>query len=89
MRAAGRLPYATSHVTNLFLTLVHLVAVTAKLIGPGGVRAVIAENLALKHQLLVLRRGRHRAPHLTSADRLLFGGASLFLNAGRIRKLAT
>ena len=75
-------------MTNLFLTLVYLVAVSAKLIGPGGVRAVIAENLALKHQLLVLRRGRHRAPHLTRTDRLLFGCASLFLNEGRIRKLA-
>ena len=32
--------------------------VTAKLGGPGGVRAVIAENLVLKQQLIVLRRGR-------------------------------
>ena len=35
---------------------------TATLCGPGGVRAVIAENLLLKQQLLVLHRlasGRH------------------------------
>jgi hypothetical protein len=29
---------------------------TAKLCGPGGVRAMITENLVLKQQLLVLRR---------------------------------
>jgi hypothetical protein len=34
---------------------VHLVVVAAKFCGPGGVRAVIAENLLLKQQLIVLR----------------------------------
>jgi hypothetical protein len=52
-------------------TLPHLAVMTAKLCGPGGVRAVIAENLVLKQQLIVLRRGRQRAPSLTSSDRLL------------------
>jgi transposase InsO family protein len=49
---------------------------------------VIAENLALKQQLLVLRRGRQRAPNLTRSDRLLCGLCSLFLRPGRICKLA-
>jgi len=44
-------------MNNLLLTLLHLVVMTAKLCGPGGVRAVIAENLVLKQQLIVLRRG--------------------------------
>jgi len=43
---------------------------TAKLCGLGGVRAVIAENLLLKQQLIVLRRARQRAPNLTLRDRL-------------------
>jgi hypothetical protein len=30
---------------NVLLTLLHLAVVAAKLCGPGGVRAVIAENL--------------------------------------------
>ena len=34
----------------------------AKLLGPGGVRSVVAESLTLKHQLLVASRGRRRAP---------------------------
>ena len=61
---------------------------TATLCGPGGVRAVIAEHLLLKQQLLVLHRPRQRAPHLTASNRRLFGFGSLFLSPGRIRKIA-
>ena len=64
---------------DLLLTLLHLAVMTATLCGPGGVRAVIAENLLLKQQLIVLRRPRRRAPPLTASDRLLFGFGSLFL----------
>ena len=56
---------------NLVLALLHLAVVAAKLCGAGGVRAVMAENLLLKQQLIVLRRARKRAPNLTSSDRLL------------------
>ena len=72
---------------NLLLTVLHLAVATAKLCGPGGVRAVIAENLLLKQQLIVLPRDRQRAPNLTLSDRLLCGFGSLFLSSGRIRKL--
>ena len=48
------------------LTLLHLAVTSAKLCRPGGVRAVIAENLLLKQQLIVLRRPRQRAPNLTT-----------------------
>jgi hypothetical protein len=61
---------------------------TAKLCGPGGVRAVMAENLLLKQQLIVLRRARQRMPNLSRSDRLLCGFWSLFLDPGRIRKVA-
>jgi putative transposase len=73
---------------DLLLTLLHLAVVTAKLCGPGGVRAVIAENLLLKQQLIVLRRARQRAPNLTLSARLICGFGALFLSPGRIRKLA-
>jgi len=70
------------------LAVVHLTIVTAKLCGSGGVRAVMAENLLLKQQLIVLRRARKRAPDLRASDRLLCGFWSLFLSAGRLRKVA-
>jgi hypothetical protein len=58
---------------NLLLTLLHLAVMTAKLCGTAGVRAVIAGNLLLKQQLMVLRRARQRAPNLTRSHRLLWG----------------
>jgi putative transposase len=73
---------------DILFTLLHLAVVTAKLCGRGGVRAVIAENLLLKQQLIILRRARQRAPNLTLSDRLLCGFSSLFLSPGRIRKVA-
>jgi hypothetical protein len=80
--------YPDSRMKDLLLTLLHLAVVTAKLCGPGGVRAVIAENLVLKQQLIVLRRARKRAPNLALSDRLLWGFRSLFLRPGRLRKVA-
>ena len=88
LRGARCLTYAVSRMKNLLLALLHLAVMTAKLCGPGGVRAVIAENLVLKQQLIVLRRARRRAPNLTLSDRLLCGFGSLFLSPGRIRRLA-
>ena len=69
---------------GLLFSLLHLVVIMAKLCGRGGVRAVIAENLLLKQQLIVLRRARERAPNLALSERLLCGVASLFLGPERI-----
>ena len=73
---------------DLLLALLHVAVMTARVCGPGGVRAVIAENLVLKQQLIVLRRARQRAPNLTLSDRLLCGFGSLFISPGRIRTVA-
>ena len=74
---------------DLPLTLLHLVVAVAKLCGPGGVRGLIAENLVLKQQLIVLRRARRRAPNLTRRDRLLCGFWSLIHSQGTPRHLST
>ncbi len=66
----------------------HLITLIAKLIGPGGAKAVIAENLLLKHQLQIVARSRQRAPNLVAADRFFLGFWSLFLRPSRIRKSA-
>ena len=73
MRGGRRSTYADTRMRNVLLTLLHLAVMAAKLCGPGGVRAVIAENLLLKQQLIVLRRARQRAPNLLQSDRLLCG----------------
>lgn len=71
----------------MFLVL-HLLATVARLLGPGGGKAIVAENLLLKHQLLVYNRSRKRAPHLSVRDRMLLGFWALFLNPRRITRSA-
>jgi hypothetical protein len=39
-------------------------ATLAKLMGHGGVKAVVADSLLLKQQLLVINRSRQRAPKI-------------------------
>jgi hypothetical protein len=58
--------------------IAHLIVTTIRAVSPGGARAVIAESLLLKHQLLILNRSRKKAPRLRAVDRVLlgFGGAN-------------
>ena len=65
-----------------------LLIVIARLLGPGGSRVIIAENLLLKQQLLVHSRARQRAPNLSVMDRTLFGFWTLFLSPRRIARSA-
>jgi putative transposase len=53
------------------------------------VRAVTAESLLLKHQLIIVAHRRRRAPNLTSVDRVVLGVNALFISARRIPKLAS
>src|ERR1700716_4486954 len=73
---------------HLLILAVHLLATIAKLVRPGGIRAVVAESLLLKHQLLISSRAWRRAPNLNSVDRLLLGLGSLFVSPSRIPKPA-
>ena len=77
---------------NAIVLLMHLLARLAILLGTGGTRAVLAENILLKQQLLVLQRSRRRAPNCRTADRLLFGFFSLCMancNSGFVCPLKT
>lgn len=73
---------------DLLVLLTHLLTTTVKLLGPGGARAVVADSLLMKQQLLVINRSRRRAPNLSALDRFLFGFWSLFLNPRRIQRAA-
>jgi len=72
---------------DLFILTIHLLVTLAKLLRRGGVRAVAAESLLLKHQLLISNRSRHRAPNLTVLDRVVLGLTTLFVSPRRIPKL--
>ena len=73
---------------NVICLLLNLLTTLAKLLRPGGGRAVIAENLLLKQQLIIHSRSRQTAPNLTTRDRALLGFMSLFLNPRRIIRAA-
>ena len=62
----------------------YLIVAITRLMGSGGARALVAENLLLKQQMLVLNRTRKRAPRLTVVDRFLFGALSLSLTPRRM-----
>jgi hypothetical protein len=54
-----------------------------RLAGPGGLRSVVAESALLRHQLLILNRGRKRAPNLHATDRIAAGLLTLFVSPAR------
>ena len=74
---------------DIVLIVIHLAVTAGKLLGPGGVRALVAENLVLKQQLIVLRRPRRRAPNLMVWDRFLFGAYQSLMKLQERRWLQT
>ena len=60
--------------------LAHLLTTLAKLLGPGGAKAIVADSLLMKQQLLIINRSRQRTLNLSPVDRMLLGFWSLFLS---------
>jgi transposase InsO family protein len=77
-----------SAIMEIFALIAHRLSTSVRVAGPGGVRAVIAESLIVKHQLIVLNRARKRAPRLTRWDRLLFGIGAFWVAPNRLPKVA-
>jgi hypothetical protein len=75
-------------VRDLAVLLLHLMATGARLAGPGGARAVLAESVLVKHQLLILNRSRQRAPNLRPADREVAGLCAVFMRPSRLIRSA-
>src|SRR5262249_41053729 len=64
---------------DLIVLIVHLITTVLRLARPGGARAVVAESVLAKHQLLILNHSRRRAPNLRILDRLIAGFCSLWI----------
>ena len=73
---------------NLCLLVVHVLTTLIPLLRPGGAKAIVAETLLLKHQLLIMNRTRQRAPNISSLDRVLLGVWTLCLNPRRLATVA-
>jgi|SRR5271157_643064 len=73
---------------NLVILFVHVVATLARLLGPGGMRSVVAESVLVKQQLLILKRSRQRSPRLLTSDRLVAGLCALLIRPARLIRSA-
>ena len=73
---------------DLIVLFVHVITTVVRVLRPGGVRAVIAESVLAKHQLLILNRSRRRAPNLRTRDRLIAGFCSLWIRPTRLHRVA-
>ncbi len=73
---------------DLVVLLIHVMATMVRLAKPSGLRMVLAESLLLRHQLLILNRGRERAPNLRPLDRILAGVCALCIRRARLFRSA-
>ncbi len=70
---------------TLFAYLLRTIAIVVQ---PGGSKSIIAENLLLKQQLLLLNRSRKRAPNIPPLQRLFFAFLCQFLKRHRIERVS-
>ena len=59
-----------------------------RLLSPGGVRAVAAENMALRQQIITLSRNQKRTPRLTLLEKITFGLLTSMISAKRLTRVA-
>ena len=57
-----------AELRDFAILFVHLIVTLARLATPGGLCSVFAESVLVRHQLLILNRGRKRSPNLRAAD---------------------
>jgi len=77
-----------SSMRHLVVLFIHFLATLVHLLGPGGVRSIVAESLILKHQLLIVNRYRQRSPNLCTSDRILAGLMALLVRPTRLFRSA-
>jgi hypothetical protein len=81
-------PHFHAYPSAMAVLVIHLIATLARLLGPGGVRSLVAESLLLKHQLLIVNRSRQRSPNLSAGDRILVGLLALLVRPTRLLRSA-
>jgi hypothetical protein len=66
----------------------HAIVTVIRLVQPGGLRSVVVESVLMRHQLLILNRGRKRAPNLQTYDRIIAGLCTLLMRPARVVRSA-
>jgi transposase InsO family protein len=72
---------------TIFLMTCHFVLALGKLVMPGGTRRLVAENVMIKQQLIVLNRNKTARGRLTSLHRLIFGFLTGLISKKRLGKV--
>ncbi|OFZ44300.1 MAG: hypothetical protein A2504_00240 [Bdellovibrionales bacterium RIFOXYD12_FULL_39_22] len=62
----------------------HFVVTFFRLLTPGGVKSVMAENILIKHQLILINRTRKKSPQLKPIDRFILGLTAFFITPKRL-----
>src|SRR5215831_14936928 len=73
---------------DIFTLFLYAIVTIIRLGKPGGLRAVVAESILMRHQLLILNRGRKRAPNLRASDRIIAGLCTLMMRQARVLRSA-
>src|SRR5215472_13903172 len=73
---------------DIFTVFLHAIVIIIRLGRPGGLRSVVAESVLMRHQVLILNRGRKRAPNLRSSDRIIAGLCTLLMRPARVLRSA-
>ena len=72
---------------SILLLIFHALLIAFRLLQPGGMRKLVAENIVLKQQLMVVRRKQKRVPKLSVMDRLIFGFMASIIHPARLCKI--
>ena len=73
---------------DIFTLFLHVIVIMIRLARPGGFRSVVVESVLLRHQVLILNRGRKRAPNLRASDRIIGGLCTLLMSPARVLRSA-
>src|SRR5215813_13815689 len=73
---------------DIFTLFLHAIVIIIRLARPGGLRSVVAESVLMRHQVLILNRGRKRAPNLRASDRIIAGLCTSLMRPARVLRSA-
>ena len=77
-----------AEMRDFVILFIHMIVTLARLARLGGLRSVVAESVLVRHQLLILNRGRKRSPNLRASDRIIAGLCTLFMRSARVLRSA-
>ena len=66
---------------------IYFISTILKAIRPGGIKSIVAENLAIKQQLIIIKRKSKvsKSPRLTPFQRIFFSFLSFFMSQDQMK----